>query len=273
MPDSFIINVCLTGMVPTRAMSPHVPMTPAEISRDVEDCVALGASMVHLHARDEDEAPDWKRETYQAILDAVRRAVPEVITCVSTSGRKVGDPERRMAVLDCEPPPDMASLTLGSVDFLRDAALNPLPFVAALADRLRARGIRPELEVFNEGMARTAARMAAEGALQTPLYANLFLGNVGTAAAEPLDLAVMLHHLPAGVIWCGAGIGRDQVTANTLGMLFGDGVRVGLEDNLYLDEHKAPATNPALVERVVRLGAVLGKRPATIAETRARLGL
>ena len=273
MSDSFIVNVCLTGVVPTRAMSPHVPLTPAEIARDVEVCVALGASMVHVHARDDQGAPDWRREAYQAILDAIRRAVPEVIVCVSTSGRNVADLDKRMAGLYCEPPPDMGTLMLGSVNFLRDATLNSPSTVAALAEGMRARGIRPELEVFDAGMARTASRLVAEGALRPPLYANLFLGNVATAAAHPLDLAAMLHHLPAGTIWSLAGIGRDQLAANTLGLLFGDGVRVGLEDNLYFDRNRGLATNPALVERVVRLGEVLGKRPATIAETRARLGL
>jgi len=273
MRDSFIVNVCLTGMVPTREMNPHVPMTPAEIARDVEACVALGASMVHIHARDEQGAPEWRGETYQAILDAVRRAVPEVITCVSTSGRSVADVDKRAAGLHCEPPPDMATLMVGSINFLHDTSMNSLPTIAALAAAMQQRGIRPELEIFDVGMARTAARLAAAGSLASPLYANLFLGNAATAAADPLDLAALLHHLPAGTIWSAAGIGRDQLTANSLGILFGDGVRVGLEDNLYLDEHKTPATNPALVERVVRLGAVLGKRPATIAETRARLGL
>ncbi len=273
MPDSFIINVCLTGMVSTRALNPHVPMTPAEIASDAEACVALGASMVHVHARDEQEAPDWRRQGYQAILDAVRGAVPDVILCVSTSGRLVADLGKRMAGLGCEPPPEMGSLTLGSLNFLRDVALNSLGTVAALAEAMQARGVRPELEIFDAGMARTAARLVAEGTLRPPLYANLFLGNVATAAADPFDLAAILHHLPAGTIWSAAGIGRDQLTANALGILFGDGVRVGLEDNLYLDQHRTPATNPALVERVVRLGNVLGKRPATIAETRARLGL
>jgi 3-keto-5-aminohexanoate cleavage enzyme len=273
MLGSFIINVCLTGTVPTRAMSPHVPMTPAEIARDVESCVALGASMVHIHARDEAGAPEWRREGYQTILDAVRRAVPEVVVCVSTSGRNVSDPARRMACLDCEPRPDMASLTLGSIDFLRDAALNSLSTVSALAEGMKVRGIKPELEIFDVGMARLAARLASQGILTAPLYANLLLGNVSSAAAEPLDLAAILRHLPPGVIWAGAGIGRDQLTANTLGILFGHGVRVGLEDNLYYDERKAPATNPGLVERVVRLAGELGRRPATIAETRALLGL
>lgn len=273
MRDSFIVNVCLTGMLPTKAMNPHVPMTPAEIARDVEACVALGASMVHVHARDEQGAPDWRRESYQPILDAVRRAVPEVIVCVSTSGRSVAEIEKRAAGLLCEPAPDMATLMLGSINFLRDSTMNSLPTIAALASAMRARGVRPELEIFDLGMARTAARLAADGTLQAPLYANLFLGNAATAAADPLDLATLLHHLPPGTVWSLGGIGRDQLAANTLGLLFGDGVRVGLEDNLYLGDSKTPATNPALVERVVHLGSLLGKRPATIAETRARLGL
>ncbi len=173
--DSFIVNVCLTGMVPTKGMNPHVPMTPTEIAGDVEACVALGASMVHVHAHDEQGAPDWRRETYQPILDAVRRAAPEVIICVSTSGRSVSEIEKRAAGLLCEPAPDMGTLMLGSINFRRDASMNPWPTITALAAVMRAHGIRPELEVFDVGMARTAARLVADGILQAPLYANLFL--------------------------------------------------------------------------------------------------
>ena len=270
--DSFILNVCLTGMVPTKGMNPHVPMTPMEVGRDVEACVALGASMVHVHARDAQGVPDWRREAYQPIIDAIRRATPGVVVCVSTSGRAVADIEKRADGLLCEPAPEMGTLMLGSINFRR-ATMNFLLTITALATTMRARGVRPELEIFDAGMARTAARLVADGTLQPPLYANLFLGNAATAAADPLDLAALLHHLPAGTIWSLGGIGRDQLPANTLGLLFGDGVRVGLEDNLYLGEGRTPATNPDLVERVVRLAGLLGRRPATIAETRERLGL
>lgn len=273
MPDSFIVNVCLTGMVPTRRMNPAVPMTPEEIARDVEACIECGASIFHVHARDGKGEPDWRRETYEPILRAIRRVSADVVICVSTSGRRVRDPERRTACLDCEPRPDMGSLTLGSVDFLRDATLNPPEVVRGIAEAMKERGIKPELEIFDLGMARTAARLISEGLVESPAYANILLGNIGSADASMEDLSAIVRHLPEGVTWCVGGIGKAQLPANTLGMLFGHGVRVGLEDNLYMDREKTPATNPALVERVVRIGRLHGKRPSTIEETRRKLGL
>jgi uncharacterized protein (DUF849 family) len=204
---------------------------------------------------------------------AVREVSPDAVVCVSTSGRKVAGVAQRAACLDIDPPPDMASLTLGSIDFLREGVLNAPETVRALAERMAARGIRPELEIFDLGMARAAARLIAEGVVAAPAYANLLLGNAGSAGSGPADLAALLAHLPAGTVRCVAGIGGEQLRANLLGLLFADGVRVGLEDNLWLDARKTPATNPQLVARVVRLAAELELRPATIAEARAALGL
>jgi uncharacterized protein (DUF849 family) len=260
-------------MVPTKKMNPSVPMTPEEIARDVEACLEFGASMVHVHARDGDETPDWRKEAYEPIMKAVRAVSEEVIVCVSTSGRRVNDVERRVACLETDPKPDMASLTMGSINFLRDATRNSPEIVNDLAEAMNKHGVKPELEIFDIGMARTTARMIKNGTLRGPHYANVLLGNIASADTSLLDLAAVTQHLPKDVIWCAAGIGKAQLKANALGILFGHGVRIGLEDNLYLDGKKTPATNPALVERVVQLGKLLGKTPATPAETRELLGL
>jgi uncharacterized protein (DUF849 family) len=254
-------------------MNPAIPMTVEEIARDVEACIELGASMVHIHARDENETPDWRKEAYQPIMQAVRDVSKEVVVCVSTSGRKVNDVERRVACLDTDPKPDMASLTMGSINFLRDATRNSPETVLGLAQAMNERGVKPELEIFDIGMARTTARMIRDGTLQGPHYANILLGNIASADTSLLDLAAVTQHLPEGVIWSVAGIGKAQLKANALGILFGHGIRVGLEDNLYFDEKKTPASNRTLVERIVRLGKLLGKTPATPAETRELLGL
>ncbi len=192
--------------------------------------------------------------------------------CVSTSGRDVSDLDRRSACLEAAPRPDMASLTLGSINFLRDATLNSPETIAALAGRMRQHGVTPELEIFDLGMARTAARLLTDGTLSSPAYANVLLGNAASAGATPEDLAALLRHLPEGTVRCVGGIGRAQLPANVLGILYADGVRVGLEDNLYMDDDKTPATNVDLVRRVVEIGRLLGQRPATVTETRDRLG-
>jgi len=273
MRDRFIINVCLTGMVPTREMNPHVPLTPDEVSRDVEACLELGASMFHVHARDSEGKPEWRREANQAVIRAVRKHSDEVVICASTSGRRVSEIAQRTDCLESDPQPEMASLTMGSINFMNDTTPNSLQAIRELIATMDAKGVKPEIEIFDVGMARTTERFVADGLFRPPFYANILLGNVASADASLLDLATVLSHLPEGTIWCSAGIGRAQLTANTLGILFGSGVRVGLEDNLYMDAQKTLATNPGLVERVVRLGELLGKRPCTPAETREMLDL
>ena len=272
-PGQFILNVCLTGMVGRKSHNPNLPETVEEILRDAAAAIELGAAMLHVHARDAAGEPEWRPEAYQPIVRGIRALSAEVIVCVSTSGRRVTDIDRRTACLDIDPRPDMASLTLGPVNFLREGVVNSPATVRELAERMRARGVLPELEIFDIGMARAAARLIAEGVVARPGYANILLGNVGTASLAPADLAAILAHLPEGIVRSVAGIGGDQLKANLLGLIHGDGVRVGLEDNLYLDAAKTPATNAQLVERVVRIARELGLRPATPGEVRRRLGI
>ncbi len=266
----FIVNVCPTGMVPTKAHNPHVPMTPEELAEDLAGCVALGASMLHLHARDEDGVPDWRAERFTDIFTAVRRRCPDEVIIATTSGRNVKEVERRGASLDATPRPDMASLTLSSLNFLRQGSLNPPDVIQGLAAAMYERGIVPELEVFDVGMARYARFLVDKGVLEPPFYVNILLGNVATAGCDPMDLAAIVHSLPEGCTWCVAGIGREQLRANMLGILFGHGARVGLEDNIYL-EGKELATNQALVRRVVEVADRLGYEPMSAAEVRERL--
>lgn len=271
--NKFIINVCLTGNVPTRAMNPYLPVTPEEIARDVKECLGLGASIFHIHARDKEGRPDWRRETYQAIADAVRTICDEAIICVSTSGRKIADIEKRLSCLDITPRPDMASLTLGSVDFWNDSVTNSPSSVRHIISVLHKKGIVPEIEVFDSGMARTLVRLLSEGILETPCFINVVLGNAGSADASPIDLAAILQRIPPESVCCFAGIGKTQLAANILGLIFAHGVRVGLEDNIYLDDKKTLAKNSWLVERIVKIGNLMGKSPLTISETRSLLKL
>jgi uncharacterized protein (DUF849 family) len=272
-PDKFIVNVCLTGAVHTKEANPHIPISTAEMIRDVEECIAQGASIFHVHARDEDGESTWLKEYYQEVLEGIRSVSRDVILCVSTSGRVCNEMEKRIACLDTVPKPDMASLTTGSINFVTDAVINSPNLISSLALSMRDRGVKPELEIFDIGMARTVSRLIESGVLQPPFYANIILGNVASADVSLLDLAAILRHLPQEVIWCLGGIGRSQLKANMLGLLFGMGVRVGLEDNLYLDHRKTPATNSALVSRITQIGRMMGKSPCTLSETREYLGL
>ena len=271
-----IINVAVTGMVPTRRDSPHVPLSPREIAEDCRRCRDLGATIFHLHAREADGAPGYRREIYEEIVGGVRQSCPDAIVCVSTSGRLFKTFEQRSEALDLEGAlkPDMASLTLGLMNFPKQASVNEPSMITMLAEKMHARGIIPELEVFDFGMLDYGKYLIERGVLKAPIYVNLLLGSLGTLSATALNLAMLVQSLPAGSTWAAAGIGRFQFPMNALAIVSGGHVRVGLEDNLYMDAGKTqPASNPALVERLVTLARAAGRDIATADEARTLIGL
>lgn len=271
-----IVNAAITGMIPTTAKVPHVPVTPEGIVADAVACADAGAAIVHLHARDADERPEWRREAYADVIPAIRAQRPDLVVCVTTSGRTFPELERRSDVLRLEDVarPDMASLTLGSLNFATGPSVNAPDTIRALAETMRDAGIRPELEVFDAGMAAFARHLLERGVLRPPLYANLLLGSLGTAPATARDLVHLVDALPAGTRWAAAGIGIFQAPVTAMGVFMGGGVRTGLEDNPYLDRsERTPTTNVQLVARAVELGRLAGRRPATPAEVRELLDL
>jgi 3-keto-5-aminohexanoate cleavage enzyme len=274
--DPLIVNVALTGMMPRTDRVPHVPVTPEAIVDTAARCVGLGATIVHLHARDGDEAPDSRRSAYEAIIPALRERCPDVVICVTTSGREVGAFEQRADVLRLtgEARPDMASLTLGSLNFRTSASVTSPDMILRLADAMGETGIKPELEIFDTGMAHLAGHLLDRGVLQPPLYANVLLGSLGTAPAHAEGLAHVVRSLPPGTVWAGAGIGAFQLPVTALATFMGGHVRTGLEDNPFLDHRtREDATNEQLVERAVALAAIAQRDVATPAWTRAALGL
>lgn len=271
-----IINACLTGMVPTRRDNPWVPVSPEEIASDAAACAAAGASIFHLHARDENGVPTYKAEVYARILTLVRQACPDAILCVSTSGRNFKTFEQRSEVLDIDGParPEMASLTLGSLNFPKQASVNDPDMISRLATRMRERGIVPELEVFDLGMLDYGKFLIDRKILSGPHYVNLLLGSLGTLSATPLHLALLVSALPAGTTWAAAGIGRFQFAMNSLAIVTGGHVRVGLEDNLFLDEAKQrPARNADLIHRLANLAHAVERPIASPAQARQMIGL
>lgn len=271
-----IINLCPTGMVPDKAMTPHVPVSPAEIIDDARDCIEAGANLVHLHARDDEGRPHYSREIYAKQIAGIRETHPDITICVSLSGRNFSEFEQRSDPLELSGDlrPDMGSLTLSSLNFAGQPSINSPAMVRRLAEAMLEKGIKPELEVFDVGMVNYAHYLIAKGALEPPFYFNILLGNVAGAQATPAQLAAILSELPDGSIWCLAGIGRQQLRANSLGLLLGDGVRVGIEDNIWYDDARTRlATNRELVERVVRMGQLLERPLAPMLEVRERLGI
>ncbi len=276
MINELIINLAPTGMVPMRRDSPHVPLTATEVAADVRRCRDAGASIVHLHPRTAAGEPDQSAQSAAEFIAAVRAAVPDIVIGITTSGRRNPELVARMAVLDLDGDvrPEMASLTLGSLNFPKQASVNAPDTIRGLAERMRDRRIVPEWEVFDFGMLDFAAYLRTKGLLADPVYANLLLGSLGTLAATPLNLAMLVERLPAGAIWAGTGIGRFQLAVNRLAIAMGGHVRVGLEDNLWFDDDRTElATNVRLVERLVRIARAMGREPAEPDHVRRLFGI
>ncbi len=273
---NLIVNLAPTGMIPTKEMTPHVPVTPEEIVGDVLQCARLGASMAHIHARDEKGIPTYRPEIFRDIITAIRRENSSLIITATTSGRTYNEYEKRSAVLDLtgEAKPDMASLTLSSVNFNKVASINSPDMIAALAKKMQENDIKPELEVFDLGMINFARYLIRKGLLEPPYYFNILLGNIAAAQAKLLHLGLLVSELPEDSIWSVAGIGDAQCRMNAIGIIAGDGVRVGLEDNVWFDEGRTQlATNAMLLERIATMARVLGREIASPLEVRQRLKL
>jgi len=277
MNKHFILNFTPTGMIPTRDMTPKVPIHPREIVEQVLEAADLGANMVHLHARDpNDGKPTYRKGIYAEIIAGIRSKNKDLILCVSTSGRDFQSLEKRSECLELagELRPDMASLTLSSLNFNRQASINEPDTIKALARKMLQNRIRPELEAFDLGMINYAKYLLERKLIEPPCYFNLILGNIACAQANLLSLGLMVNELPPGSVWSVGGIGDFQLKMNALGIVEGGGVRVGLEDNIYFDaERTLLASNRDLIVRILAIAAAVGRTPYPPREARKVLGL
>ena len=272
-----MVNFCPTGMIPTKAMTPHVPITPDEVIEDSCRALELGVAIVHLHAREADGSPTYRGEIYERMILGIRRHFSDAVICVSCSGRNFPEFEQRSEVLELTGAarPDLASLTLTSLDFPTGISGNAPDMVLALGEKMVARGIKPELECFDFGMINAANMLIAKGLLgEPPYYFNLLLGSRYSVPATARHLSNMLEDLPHDSLWSAAGIGLFQLPMNTLAIAMGGHCRVGLEDNIYQGfDRRELATNPGLVARVKLLAETFGRGLAGPARARELLGL
>lgn len=271
--SGLIVNLAPTGAIANKQQTPYLPITHNEIVEDVAKALDMGIQMAHLHVRDEQGKHSADPERYGRLIESIRglHGGKELIICVSTSGRH--DPSyhnrSRVLELDGNMKPDMASLTLSSMNFMKGASINEPDIIRRLAAKMLKNGIKPELEIFDLGMTNMANVLVKEGLIQGPVYANVLLGNIASAQTSLLHVSSMLASLPSDWIISLAGLGRAQLTANMLGIAITNGVRVGLEDNLWLDnDHKQLATNTDLVARVCRLAKESGRGLQTRAAVR-----
>ena len=272
-----IINFAPTGMIPTKEVTPHVPVTVQEIIEDVHEAVEAGITSVHLHARDNKTGePACTAEIYSDIITGIRKFSQDLVISVSLSGRTFKEFEQRAEPLrlEGEAKPDMGSLTLSSVNFNREPSVNSPDMIQALAAEMKRRGILPELEAFDAGMINYAKYLERKGLLEPPHYFNLLLGNIACAQADLLHAGIMIRDLPPHSFWSLAGIGDSQLMMNSIAIAAGGGVRVGIEDNIWYDPDRTRLTrNIDLIRRIHILAKCNGREIMTPAELRKLLKL
>lgn len=264
-------------MIPTKDMTPHVPVTASEIIEDIHKASEIGITMVHLHARDAITGnPTYEKEIYAEIISGIRKYAPTLVLCVSLSGRDFSELEQRSdpLLLEDHLKPDMGSLTLSSLNFNATASVNSPQMVQDLARVMKEHGIVPELEVFDAGMINYAKYLERKNLLQAPYYFNLLFGNIACAQADILHTGVMINDLPKDSFWSLAGIGNSQLKMNSLAIAVGGGVRVGIEDNIWYDTARTKlATNSDLLERIHIIAKANEREIMTPEEFRIQMNL
>lgn len=264
---TFILNLAPNGMVPTKSMTPHVPYTPVEVLADV--CASMevgGITYLHLHARDNRGVPSGEKALNATFIEAIRTNYEDLPICISCSGRINPDFESRAEVLSLKGDlkPDMASLTLSSLNFSHSASVNPPEIIIKLAVKMQENGIKPELEIFDVGMMNYAQYMIAKGYLKPPFYFNILLGNIFSAQTKAAHLGAILADMPSESHWSIGGIGKAQLPAHLLSFSQGGGIRTGIEDSIWMDVDKTTlATNAMLVKRVHDLAQLTNQKMMT----------
>lgn len=249
--NKIAINFCPTGMVPTKSITPHVPISISEIVEEVHQAYELGITIAHLHARDEHGFPTSLKSVNDKIFEGVKKHCPDLIICASSSGRHVQDFESRSEVIELKP--DMCSLTLSSLNFMQSASINTPDMIFKLLEKMNTYGVIPELECFDLGMINYGNYFIDKGLITGLKYWNLLFGNIAGMQAQHSTFAAALSQIKKddNTYISFAGIGLNQFKVNQMAILNDLGVRVGLEDNIWFDSNKTIlASNLDLLNRI-----------------------
>ncbi|WP_323171323.1 3-keto-5-aminohexanoate cleavage protein [Natrialba sp. PRR66] len=271
--EPVIVTAALTGGVHGKETTPHLPETPEEIGKAAAEAEAAGAAVVHVHARQPNGERTFATERFQEIDDAIRRRAEDVIIQHSTGGTGAPDAARHLP-LRTDPAPEMASLDMGPLNrYDHLTSENTRSLVDSLHAEMVERGVKPELELFNDGHLNEALGLLDRRDLADPVYGTLIFGPGTLTPPTPRNFLTAIDNLPAGAQFNTLGFGRHQLPFATMGLLFGGHVRVGLEDNVYYRQGELATSNGQLVERVVRIADELGRPVATPSQAREILGL
>ncbi len=264
--DKLIITVAPVGAEISKEDHPYLPITPAEIALEVYKSREAGASICHLHVRDENGYPTQKVKRFNEVIQTIKEKVPDIIIQVSTGGAVGMTEEERIEPLTLNP--EMATITTGTVNFGEGVFYNPPSFIKKLATYMSERGITPEIEVFETGFIQNALQLVNQNILSLPLHFDFVLGVPGGMPASFKNLIFLSEQLPAGCTWTVAGIGRWEYPLAILSIMMGGNVRVGFEDNLFLKKGLKATSNAQLVERVANFSKSIGREVATPDEAR-----
>ncbi|HET7824350.1 MAG TPA: 3-keto-5-aminohexanoate cleavage protein [Anaeromyxobacter sp.] len=271
MAEKVVIAAAVVGAEVTRAQSPHVPYTPAEIAKAAVDAGRAGAAVVHLHARWPDGRPSQEPAHFREIVDRIRQAGSEVVVQCSTGGAVgMSLDERLGSLVDGA---EMGTLNLGTMNFGDDVFVNTRPDIVKVAARLRERRLVPECEIYDAGMIDTLRWLLDAGHLAAPYHVQFVLGVPGGLSASERNLRFLVDGMPERTHWSVAGIGRFQLPMAEVALRTGGHVRVGLEDNLFVSKGVLAKGSDELVALAVDLAAKAGREPARPAEARRLLGI
>ena len=272
--DKLIITAAICGAEVTKEQNPNVPYTVEEIVREAKSAVDAGAAIVHLHVREDDGTPTQSHVRFQECTEAILKECPNVILIPSTGGAVGMTPDERLDSTNTTPIPEMATLDCGTCNFGDEIFDNTMPTMRAFGKRMIEKGIKPEYECFEMGHLDTILTMARKGEVPgNPMQFNFVLGVPGCTPATVDNLCWLVKNIPAGSTWTATGIGRHAFTLAAPAIVMGGNVRVGLEDNLYLERGVLAKSNGELVDKVVRMAKLLGRQVATSDEAREILSL
>jgi len=250
-----IINFTPTGTQTTRDNS-FAPLLPNEIIEEVHEAYELGITMVHVHARDPETLKNSSNKNhYRPIIEGIRKHCPNLTICVSLTGRFEPNIDRRTEVLELLP--DMGSLTMSSLNFPTGESINSPDTILKLIEKMKVQGVTPEIECFDSGMLNYTNYLIKKGVLTGPHYINVILGNMYNAQSDVASLNSIIQNKPNNSLLCLGGIGKEQLPCNLLGLLYADGIRIGLEDNLYYTD-KVKTTNIKLLQRIRKIMDEMG---------------
>jgi 3-keto-5-aminohexanoate cleavage enzyme len=274
MENKIMITVAVTGSFPTKEMNPAVPYTPAEIANAAVESARAGAAIAHIHVRDPKTGkPDFKSGLFKEVLERIREKC-DMIVNLTTSGLRLTGPDviaKRLEPVYLKP--DICSLDLGSMNFHDRVFNNPPEWSVAAATCMQKNGVKPEIEVFEPGHIRQAIDLIQKGFVDDPPYFQLCMGVRWGIGASIESLLFMKRQLPEKALWSVLGTGKDQLTMVTMGMLMGGHIRVGFEDNIYVEKGVPAKNNAQMVEKAADLAERLGRSVATPKEARRILGI